>query len=125
MATTDYQLDGRTRSGGGVWFAFVLVVILLAGGVLSFLAYQQNDLSMVEAIAAGFAGVGALFIGLITAAVGLVLGLIGAVIGIIATGGALALTAFLVGSPIIAIILFVLLMRRDKGCPDPSAHGDF
>ncbi len=125
MATTDYQLEGRARSGGGVWFAFILIVILLAGGVLSFLAYQQNDLSMVEAIAAGFAGVGALFIGLITAAVGLVLGLIGAVIGIIATGGALALTAFLVGSPIIAIILFVLLMRRDKGCPDPSAHGDF
>jgi len=125
MTTTDYQLEKKSGSNAGIWLGFFIVLVLVAGSALSVLAYQQNELSIIESIAAGFAGIGALFVGLIAGFLGLVLGLIGAVIGIIATGGALALTAFIVGSPIIAIILFTLLMRRDKGCPDPSAHGDF
>ena len=84
--------------------------------------YGDTQLSIVESIAAGFGGLAAIIIGLFAAAFGVIVGLFGALIGLVAAGGALAMTLFIVGSPIIAIILFVLLMRRPKGCPDQSAH---
>jgi len=125
MTNSDYDLESGKGSSTGVWLGLAMMLVLVAGSAFSVLAYQQNDVSLFEAVAAGFAGVGAVIVGLFAGAVGLFLGLVGAVIGIVAAGGALAVTAFLVGSPVIAIILFVLLMRRDKGCPDPNAHGDF
>lgn len=110
------------------WFWALLLLILVAGGAFSFFAYQHEpSLSIGEALGVGFAAFGAVVIGLFAAAIGVIVGVFGALVGIIAAGGALAVTAFLVGSPIIAIILFILLMRRPKrecpdACPDPSAH---
>lgn len=128
MTSTAYEIEeNNRRSSRGLWFWIPVMGFLILGGVFSFFAYQQNDVTIYEAVAAGYAGVGALVVGLFAGLVGLVIGLagavIGTVIGIVATGGALVVTAFLVGSPIIAIILFVMLMRRDKSCPDPSVHG--
>ena len=42
-------------------------------------------------------------------------------------GGAVAVTLFVLASPVLAVVLFVLLMRRgsargDDYCPDPAAH---
>jgi len=125
MTTATHELEESRSGGAGFWFWIPFMIILVTGGAFSVLAYQQNDLTILEAIAAGYAGVGALIVGLFAGFIGLVIGLVGALIGIVAAGGALALTAFLVGSPIIAIVLFVLLMRRDKGCPDPEAHSQF
>ena len=123
MTTAAYEMEERRSGGGGaLWFWIPLMLVLIGGAALSGVAYLEGDLTILEAIAAGYAGVGALIIGLFAGLIGLVVGLIGAVIGVVAAGGALALTAFLIGSPIIAIVLFVLLMRRDKGCPDPEAH---
>ena len=121
MAMTDYEAEPRQSSGNLLWFWIPLFLILILGSVFSVAAYQQNDLTVVESIAAGFAGVGALIVGLFAGVIGLFLGLIGALIGIVAAGGALVFTAFLIGSPIIAIILFILLMRRPKECPDACA----
>ncbi len=132
MTTADFETDsGKRRGSGGVWFWALLMLILVVGGAFSVFAYQNEpSLTMVEALGVGFVALGAVFVGLIAAAVGIVVGLFGALIGLVAAGGALAVTAFLIGSPIIAIVLFVLLMRRPKAtvqecpdtCPDPSAH---
>jgi len=124
MATTDY---GEVRRGGGMgWFFAPIVLILFLGGALSVGAYFYADtqLTIMEAITAGFAGLAGLMIGLLAAAFGVVVGLLGALIGVVAAGGAVAMTLFIVGSPILAIVLIILLMRRSKSsdCPDPSAH---
>ena len=124
MTTAAYEVEERRGRGGALWFWIPFFLILVTGGVFSVVVYQEGGVSILEALAAGYAGVGALIVGLFAGLIGLVVGLIGALIGVVAAGGALALTAFLVGSPIIAIVLFVLLMRRDKGCPDPSMHGE-
>ncbi len=85
--------------------------------------YADTQLTIVEAIAAGFGALAGILVGLIGAVVGIVLGLLGALIGLVAAGGAVAVTLFIIGSPIIAIILLVLLMRRPKAdCPNPDAH---
>lgn len=116
------------RSGGASWFFITLALILFLGGALAFGAYVYGDPqpTVIEAIVAGFAGVMALIIGLVGAVIGVTVGLVGALLGIVAAGGAVAFTLFIIGSPIIAVILFVLLMRRRKecpeACPDPSAH---
>lgn len=116
------------RSGGASWFFITLALILFLGGALAFGAYVYGDPqpTVIEAIVAGFAGLAALIIGLVGAAIGVIVGLVGALLGIVAAGGAVAFTLFIIGSPIIALILFVLLMRRRKecpeACPDPSAH---
>jgi len=74
-------------------------------------------------MAAGFGGLAGIIIGLIAAIFGLIVGLVGALIGLAAAGGAVAVTLFIVASPIIALILIFLLMRRPKAdCPDPEAH---
>ncbi len=121
MASTDYE----DRKGGGGLVLTTLVVLMFLGAALSVAAYifTDQDLTIVESIGAGFGGLAGLIIGLFGAIVGVVLGLFGALIGLVAAGGALALTLFIVGSPIIAIILLVLLMRvRRSDCPDPDAH---
>lgn len=123
MATTDY---GTERSRGGMaWLYVPIVLILFLGGAMSVGAYAYNDvdLTVMESLAAGFGGLAALIVGLFAAAIGVIVGLIGALIGLVAAGGAVAMTLFIVGSPILAIILIVMLLRRPKSnCPDPGAH---
>ena len=121
MASTDYE----ERKGGGGLILATLVILIFLGAALSVAAYVfgDADLTIVESIAAGFGGLAGLIIGLFGAVVGVVLGLFGALVGVLAAGGAVALTLFIVGSPIIAIILIFLLMRsRGSDCPDPDAH---
>lgn len=124
MATTDY---GDVKRGGGAgWFFAPIILILFLGGALSVGAFFYSDpqLTVLESITAGFAGLAGLIIGLLAAAFGILLGLLGALIGLVAAGGAVAMTIFIIGSPLLAIILIVMLMRRSKSsdCPDPSAH---
>lgn len=125
MTTTEIE---TRRSGGSSWFFITLALVLFLGGALAVGAYIYGDPqpTVLEAIVAGFAGLAAVIIGLVGAAIGIVVGLIGAILGVVAAGGAVAFTLFIIGSPIIALILFVLLMRRNKdcpdACPDPSAH---
>ena len=125
---TNYEVDyaGERRSGGLMWLYLPVVLILFLGGALSVAAYNFNeaDLTVAESIAAGFGGLAGLILGLIGAAIGIVVGLVGALIGIIAAGGAVAMTLFIVASPVIALVLIFLMARRPKtqGCPDPGAH---
>ena len=117
------EYEDRKRGGGAI--LTTLIILLFLGAALSVAAFVfgEPQLSIVESIAAGFAGLAGLIIGLFGAIVGVVLGLLGALVGLVAAGGAVALTLFIVGSPIIAIILLVLLMRgRRSDCPDPDAH---
>ena len=122
--------DVSQRSGGSglAWLYLPLVLILFLGGALAVGAYFYGEpqLTIAEALAAGFGGVAALIVGLFAAAIGIVVGLFGALIGLVAAGGAVGMTLFVVASPVIAIILLVMLMRRPRanpqGCPDPSAH---
>ncbi len=123
MATTDYGSE-RTRSSGA-WLYVPIILILFVGGAMSVGVYSYSDteVTILEAIAAGFGGLAAVIVGLFAAAIGIVVGLIGALIGLVAAGGAVAMTLFIVGSPILALILIVMLMRRPKSnCPDPAAH---
>jgi len=125
MATSDYS-DTR-RGGGAGWFYAPILLILFLGAALSVGAYFFSDtqLTIVEAITAGFAGTAGMIIGLLGAALGVIVGLFGALIGIVAAGGAVALTFFILGSPLLAIVLIIMLMRRSKSsaeCPDPGAH---
>lgn len=102
-----------------------LMILIFLGAALSvaFYIFGEQDLSVVESIGAGFGGLAGIIIGLFGAIVGVVLGLVGALFGVAVGGGAIALTLFIIGSPIIAIILLVLLMRsRNSDCPDPDAH---
>ncbi|MEO1135378.1 MAG: hypothetical protein AAFW68_02065 [Pseudomonadota bacterium] len=123
MTTSDYHEPAR--SGGMAWLWAPIILILFLGGALSVGAYFYGEpqLTVAESIAAGFGGLAGLIIGLIAAAFGIVVGLLGALIGIVAAGGAVAMTLFIVASPILAIVLIFLLMRRPKSeCPDPGAH---
>lgn len=120
MTNTDYE----ERKGGGLLLT-VLAILVFLGAALSVAAFifGEPQLSIVESIAAGFGGLAGIIIGLFGAIIGVVLGLFGAVVGLVAAGGAVAFTLFIIGSPIIAIILIVMLMRsRGGGCPDPEAH---
>ena len=126
MATSDYE---TTSSGGGMWWLYApIILILFLGGALSVgaYAYGEPDLTIMESIAAGFAGLAAIIVGLFAAAFGILVGLVGALFGIAVGGGAVALTLFILASPVIAIVLFVLLLNnRNRGgadCPDPGVH---
>lgn len=123
MTTSDYHEP--TRSSSAAWLYVPIVLILFLGGALSVGAYFYGDpqLTIAESLAAGFGGLAGIIIGLIAAIFGLFVGLIGAAIGLVAAGGAVAVTLFIVASPIIAIILIALLMRRRQpDCPNPAAH---
>ncbi len=121
MANADYE--GSGGRSGAAWLYVPIVLILFVGGALSVAAYYyEPGLTIAESLAAGFGGLAGIIIGLFAAAFGVVLGLLGALLGIVAAGGAVAMTLFIIGSPIIAIILIFMLMRRPKGCPDPGAH---
>ncbi|MEL6369982.1 MAG: hypothetical protein AAFY84_13120 [Pseudomonadota bacterium] len=107
--------DGYSSgSSGMLWVFLPIIIFLLAGAGLSVAAYAFADpqLTIVESLGAGYGGLGGIVIGLFATVLGLIIGLIGTVIGLVTAGGALAVTLFLVGSPIIAIILLFLLLRR-------------
>ena len=108
MTTSDYHEP--TRSSSAAWLYVPIVLILFLGGALSVGAYFWGDpqLTIAESLAAGFGGLAGIIIGLIAAIFGLFVGLIGAAIGLVAAGGAVAVTLFIVASPIIAIILIAL-----------------
>lgn len=125
MANIDADYGVQKRSSGMAWLYMPIVLILFLGAALSVAAYNfsDTDLTVAESIAAGFGGLAGIILGLIGAAIGIVVGLIGALVGLVAAGGAVAVTLFIVGSPIIALVLFVLLLRRPKtACPDPGVH---
>jgi len=127
MATTDYQEPSYRNSGrsSAAWLYVPVIMILFLGGALSIGAYFYGDpqLTVAESLAAGFGGLAAIIFGLIAAVIGVIVGLFGALIGLVAAGGAVAMTLFIIASPVIAIILIALLMRRPKSdCPDPAAH---
>ncbi len=126
MTNLDADYQGARRSGSMAWLYAPIVLILFLGAALSVAAYSFSDadLTLAESVAAGFGGLAGIILGLIGAAIGIVVGLIGALVGLVAAGGAVAMTLFIVGSPIIALILIVILMRRPKSaaCPDPGAH---
>ncbi|WP_428407949.1 hypothetical protein [Hyphococcus sp.] len=120
---TDYQ--EKSRSGGLAWIYAPVILILFLGGALSVGAYFYGDpqLTIAESIVAGFGGLAGIIIGLIAALFGVILGLVGALIGVVAAGGAVAMTLFIIGSPLLAIVLIFLLLRKSKSdCPDPAAH---
>ncbi|SNT75556.1 hypothetical protein SAMN06297382_2806 [Amphiplicatus metriothermophilus] len=106
------------------WLWLPLILILFVGGAFSIAVYMHEpSLSAGEAFAVGFGGLAALIAGLFASAVGVIVGLFGALIGLVAAGGAIAMTLFIIASPILAIVLLFLLLRRRKNeCPDPSVH---
>ena len=124
MSTESYELAGR--KGNGPWIAFATVMALLLVAALSFtivILVHEPGLTIPEALAGGFGGVGGLVIGLIAAVLSLIAGLIATVFGLAVGGGALALTLFLLASPVIALVLiWILMRRRSVECPDPSRH---
>lgn len=125
MANIDADYGVQKRSSGLAWLYAPIVLILFLGAALSVAAYNfsETDLTVAESIAAGFGGLAGIILGLIGAAIGIIVGLIGALIGLVAAGGAVAVTLFIVGSPIIALVLLALLLRRPKSaCPEPGAH---
>ena len=120
MAVEDF--DSRKKSSAA-WLYVPIVLILFVGGALSVAAYHyEPGLTIAEALVAGFGGLAAMIVGLFAALFGVVLGLVGALFGLAVGGGAIILTLFIVASPVLAIILFILLMRRPKTCPVPGAE---
>lgn len=98
--------DGQRKGSGGIAWFFAPLAILIAAGVgfsIAAYVYAEPPLSPVEAVGAGFGALG-----------GVIVALIFAIVGIVTAGGALVVTLFFVASPIIAIVLFILLMRRSR-----------
>jgi len=123
MATENLELASRRGSGIGVILSVIAVLFVVAGISLALLAFNQNPgISIVEAIGTGFAATGGIVVAIFAALISVVVGLIAAVFGIAVGGGAIAITLFVLASPIIAIILFAVLMRRGRDCPDPAQH---
>ena len=106
----------RRRGGGPNWLWLVVVVFLLVGAALSIAAYAfgEPDLTALESLGAGFGGLAGIILGLIAALIGTVISLIGAVFGLIIAAGTIAVTIFFIASPVVAIILFFLLMREKR-----------
>ncbi len=119
--------DSAFRSNAGnsssmLWLWIPLLVIIVGGLSLSVVAYQQNDITVVEAFIGGFIGLAGLFIGLIGGLFGLIVGLVAALFAMVTAGGAIAITLFVLASPVLAIVFLWMLTRRSKECPDPAAH---
>jgi hypothetical protein len=128
-AMTSYEVEqaGERRGGSGLaWLYLPLVLIVFLGGALSVAAYSFSDepLTIAESLAAGFGGLAGIIIGLIGAVVGVIIALLSTAFGLVVAGGAVGVTLFVIASPIIAIILIAMLMRRQRNaCPEPGAHG--
>lgn len=115
--------NAHRRSAGLAWLWAPVVLILFVGGAISIAAGVQNPgLSLVDSLATGFGALAAIIVGLFGAAIGVIVGLVRAVIGLVAAGGAVAVTLFVVGSPLLALVLLYLLLRRNRSCPDPTVH---
>ena len=127
--TDDSYIDApqyrRRSSSGLIWLWLPLAIYFISSLSLAVLAYQQNDLTIQESIAAGFLGVGGVIVGLFGGLIGLIVGLFGAVLGIGIAGGTVAITLFVLASPVLALVLLYLLFRRSKQSPDPTAHGEY
>ncbi|MBI1394174.1 MAG: hypothetical protein GC152_15700 [Alphaproteobacteria bacterium] len=110
--TTDVVYE--RKSSAGFWVFLPIILFLLVGAGLSFAAYvyAEPELTALESMGAGFGGLAGVIVGLFAALFGIIVALVGAVIGLITAAGAIAVTIFFIGSPLIAIILFVLLMRE-------------
>lgn len=104
------------KSSAGLWIFLPIVLFLLVGAGLSFAAYvyAEPDLTALESMGAGFGGLAGIIVALFASLFGIILGLIGAVIGLVTAAGAVAVTIFFVGSPLIAIVLFYLLLRERR-----------
>lgn len=120
MPSPEYEEAPRSSAA---WLYIPVLLILFLGGALSFGAYFLGDaqLTIAESLVAGYLGVAAMIVAIVMTIVGVVLGLVGALFGIATAGGAVLFTLFIIGSPIIALVLIAVLMRRSK-CPDPAAH---
>ena len=115
MATTEIETY-EEKKGGWMWLFLPIILFLLVGAALSFAAYvyAEPDLTALESLGAGFGGLAGVIIGLFATVIGLIIALFATVFGLIIAAGSIAVTIFFVGSPIIAIILFILLMRERK-----------
>ena len=123
MTTETYELGARRGSSLVTVLSVLTVLILVAAGSLAFLAFTHDPgISIVEAIGVGFVGVGGIIVAIFATIIGVLIGLVGAVFGIAVGGGAIAITLFVLASPVIALVLFAVLMRRGKDCPDPARH---
>lgn len=126
MTNLEVEQAGERRSGGLAWLYLPLVLIVFLGAALSVAAYSFSDtpLTIAESLAAGYGGLAGIIIGLIGAVIGVVIALVSTLFGLLVAGGAVGVTLFIIASPIIAIILIALLMRRQRNaCPEPGAHG--
>lgn len=122
MATTDYQEPSRSSAA---WLYVPIILILFLGGALSvgMYFYADTQLTVAEALAAGFGSLAAIIGAIFATVIAVILSLLGALIALVTAGGAVAMTLFIIASPVIAIILIALLMRRPKSdCPNPAAH---
>ena len=123
MSAESYELNTHRGNSLMTILSVLAVLLIVSAGSLAILAFNHNpDISIVEAISLGFVGVGGIIAAAFAAIIGIIVGLLGAIFGIAIGGGALAVTLFVLASPVIALVLFALLMRRGRDCPDPSQH---
>lgn len=123
MSVESYELNTHRGSSLMTILSVLTLLFIVSAGSLAILAFNHNPgISIVEAIGMGFVGVGGVIAAAFAAVIGIIIGLLGAIFGIAIGGGAIAITLFVLASPVIALILFALLMRRGRACPDPSRH---
>ncbi len=115
MADSSEELY-ETKSGGWMWLFLPVILFIVVGFGLSIGAYAfaEQDLTALESLAAGFGGLAGVIVALFATLIGLVLALFSTVIGLVIAAGSIAVTLFFVASPLIAIILFILLLRERK-----------
>ena len=115
MANAPYETYEEKKSGG-LWFFLPVLIFLLVGAGLSIAAYvyAEPELTAAESIGAGFGGLAGIIIGLFGAIIGLIFALFATILGLIFAAGSIAFAIFLVASPLIAVILFILLIRERK-----------
>ena len=108
----DASAPARTNSYWWLWLPFIAIIV--TGFGFAWLIWSQNDVTIMEAVADGFLAVGGLIIGLLAGIFGLGVGLLATVFALITAGGALAITGFVLASPVIALVLLWMLMRRSN-----------
>lgn len=123
MATKHGEFEHQRGSGFLATTYVLATLFVMASASLAVLAFNQNPgISIIGAIETGFTATGGLIIALFAGLFSVAFGLVAALFGIAVGGGAIAITLFIIASPIIAILLFVLLARQAKRCPDPAQH---